>query len=103
MYRLKDYNGELIDGSFYEPKIQKVEVSKDKIYQVENILARHKKKGEVHVLVRWKNWPKKFYLWIPLAEKYINLLSGSHGHQYTMDRVPGKGFCVTLPTKVRGR
>ena len=37
-YRLKDFDGEIIEGSFYEAELQKVKEIKDKLYHVEEIL-----------------------------------------------------------------
>lgn len=47
VYKIKDYDGELIDGTFYEAELQKVAVGKDKPSQVEEILdecIKHSKK-----------------------------------------------------------
>ena len=40
VYRLVDDLGEVLDGTFYEPELQKVLVSKDKLYRVESVLQR---------------------------------------------------------------
>ncbi len=36
--RLADLHGERLAGTFYEPELQKVVVSKDKTYRIEEIL-----------------------------------------------------------------
>nr|XP_061782412.1 uncharacterized protein LOC133574295 isoform X3 [Nerophis lumbriciformis] len=63
-YKLKDFDGEIIEGSFYEAELQKVKESKNKLYHVEEILKRRTFGGKKQVLVRWKNWPEKFNSWV---------------------------------------
>lgn len=72
VYRLKDYDGELIQGCFYEPELQKVETAPDKLYRVENILKKRTVRGKKQVLVKWRNWPEKFNSWVN-AEAVCNL------------------------------
>lgn len=64
VYKLKDYDGEPIEGSFYEAELQKVKATPDRPYHVEKILKRRTHRGEKQVLVRWKNWPEKFNSWV---------------------------------------
>lgn len=68
VYKLKDYDGEAIQGSFYEAELQKVKKDKDRVYHVEEILKRRTVRGEKQVFVRWKNWPEKFNSWIKTDE-----------------------------------
>ena len=42
VYRLIDDLGEVVDGTFYEPELQKVLVPADKVYRVESVLQRRK-------------------------------------------------------------
>ena len=60
-YLLSEWDGTPIKGTFYEPDVQKVQVSDDSLFRVEKVLKR---KGR-HVLVRWKGWPAKYDSWIP--------------------------------------
>jgi transposase-like protein len=64
VYKLKDYDGDLIEGSFYEKELQKVQLGKDKVFHVEEILDQKREKGKKWLLVRWKNWPQKFNSWV---------------------------------------
>ena len=59
-YRLSEWDGTPIKGTFYEPDVQKVQVSDDSLFRVEKVLKR---KGR-NVLVRWKGWPPKYDSWI---------------------------------------
>ena len=60
-YRLSEWDGTPIKGTFYEHDVQKVQVSDDSLFRVEKVLKR---KGR-NVLVRWKGWPAKYDSWIP--------------------------------------
>ena len=42
VYRLIDDLSEVLDGTFYEPELQKVSVSTDKVYRMESVLQRRK-------------------------------------------------------------
>ena len=68
VYKLEDYDGEPIEGSFYEAELQKVKMTRDRMFQVEKILKRRVVKGEKQVFVRWKNWPEKFNSWVKASE-----------------------------------
>ena len=65
VYRLKDYDGDVIQGSFYEEELQKINVSRDKAFKVEKILEKKKQGKKNMVLVKWLGWPPKFNSWIP--------------------------------------
>ena len=65
-YRLSEWDGTPIKGTFYEPDVQKVPVSDDSLFRVEKVLKR---KGR-HVLVRWKGWPAKYDSWIPAQPRH---------------------------------
>ena len=54
VYKLKDDAGEIFDGTFYEPELQKITKNDDVLYRVQKILRKRKRKGVVECLVRWK-------------------------------------------------
>ena len=64
VYKLKDDAGEILDGSFYEPELQKI-IKNDDVYRVEKILRKRKRKGVVEYFVKWKGYPDKFNSWVP--------------------------------------
>ena len=64
LYKLKDFLGEDIKGSFYQAELQKVSIKDDKVWKVEKVLKKRKRRGKVEYLVRWKHWPKKFDSWV---------------------------------------
>ena len=62
VYRLVDWHGDTLDGTFYEPELQKITVPKNKTYLVEYILHWRNKKKEA--LVKWFGYPESFNSWI---------------------------------------
>ena len=62
VYRLVDWHGEKLDGTCYEPELQKVIVPKGKTYRVESILRWRNKRREVSV--RWSEYLTYFNSWI---------------------------------------
>ena len=60
-YKLNEYDGTPLKGTFYEQDVQKVTVPDDAQFRVEKILQR---KGQ-RVKVRWLGWPAKYDSWIP--------------------------------------
>ena len=71
VYKIQDYNGEELEGTFYEKELQQV-VKKDDVYEVQEILAYKKrrvgKKIIPEVKVRWKGYPPSFDSWIPQSD-----------------------------------
>ena len=64
VYRLIDDLGEVLDGTFYDPKLQKVSVPVDKMYHVESILQRRKVGRRTEALVKWYCYLSKFNSWV---------------------------------------
>ena len=67
VYKLQDWEGEAIEGTFYEQELQAVDVDSDTIFKVERVLRRRTRHGRREVLVRWLHWPKKYDSWIPAS------------------------------------
>ena len=69
-YKIKDWKGEEVTGTFYEPELQK---SKQTVFRVEKVVRRRVKNNRKEVYVKWKGYPKTFNSWIAAdkdAEKY---------------------------------
>lgn len=63
VYRIKDLLGEPIQGTFYAQELQKVKPKTE--YEVEKILKKRTKRGQLEYFVTYKGYPKKFNQWIP--------------------------------------
>ena len=63
VYKLKDDVVEILEGTFYEPELQKI-IKNDDVYRVEKILGKRKRKGVVEYLIGpplltlkfWESW-----------------------------------------------
>ena len=67
VYKLRDYKGDEIDGTFYEAELQKI-IKKDDSFRVEKILSRRGRGKNAKVLVRWLGYDKSFDSWIPASD-----------------------------------
>ena len=63
VYKLKDYDGEELKGTFYDKELQKV-IKHDDMYEVEKILKKRGKGKSVQYLVKWSGCPDKFNSWV---------------------------------------
>ena len=68
VYTILDWDGERVDGTFYEPELQPVTIDPTTEYRVEKILKRRVRNKRKEVLVRWLHWPKKYDSWIREAD-----------------------------------
>ena len=57
-YKLTEWDGTPVEGTFYEEDLQKVYVAD--VFRVEKVLKRRKNQ----LLVKWKGWPDKYNSWI---------------------------------------
>ena len=67
VYKLKDYDGEELKGTFYDKEVQKV-VKNDDVYEVEKILKKRRRGSKVEYLVKWLGYPNKFNSWVNASE-----------------------------------
>ena len=67
VYKLKDYDGEELQGTFYEKELQKI-IKQDNVYEVEKILKKNGKGKNVKYLVKWLGYPNKFNSWVKASE-----------------------------------
>ena len=63
VYKLKDWFGEPVNGTYYTQELQKVDVTDRTIFKVEKEEGRRLVGGREQVLIKWKYWPKKFNTW----------------------------------------
>ena len=55
VYKLKDDAGEILDGTFYEPELQKI-IKNDDVYRLEKVLRKRKRSGVTEYFVKWKGY-----------------------------------------------
>ncbi|KAI8500863.1 hypothetical protein Bbelb_216810 [Branchiostoma belcheri] len=90
VYRVKDYHGEELKGTFYEEELQKVAKKDDDIYQVEVVLDKRRRGKKTEYLVKWKGYPSKFNSWV----REEDMASDITGQRLNM----AASFYVTLPS-----
>ena len=60
-YKITDYSGEEIQGTFYEQELQK---TNQEVYRIEKVI----KKGKTKSLVKWKGYTEAFNSWVNNTE-----------------------------------
>ena len=63
VYRLKDYDGEQLEGTFYEYELQRI-IKEDDLYTVEKVLKTRRRRGKTEYFVKWLGYPDKFNSWV---------------------------------------
>ena len=63
VYRIKDSQETVLDGTFYEEELQKV--VKPELYIIEDIVDRRVRGKKEEILVSWRGYPKEANSWIP--------------------------------------
>lgn len=64
-YKLKDLDGEDIQGTFYKENLVK---SNQEVYYIDKILGKRTRNGIKEVRVSWSGYGNKFNQWIPESE-----------------------------------
>jgi hypothetical protein len=64
-YIIKDGNGEIIAGSFYNEELQ---ATSQEVFRIEKIIRKKKIKGVLHGLVKWIGYNHSHDQWIPMAD-----------------------------------
>ena len=63
-YKLKDYQGEIIEGSFYQHEIQKIILNQEDTYLLEKVIRTQKRGNEMWCLVKWRGYPSSMNSWV---------------------------------------
>lgn len=66
VYKITEYDGTPIKGSFYAKELQRVNVS-DNVFRVDRVLQKRGKGKQAKALVAWKGWPSKYNTWVPAS------------------------------------
>ena len=64
-YILKDLQGEIIVGSFYNEELQK---TSQEVFRIEKVIRKKKINGIEHGLVKWIGYSEKFNEWLPVSK-----------------------------------
>jgi hypothetical protein len=70
-YKIVEFDGSAIEGSFYEQELQKTEHTD--VFLVEKVIKKRTVKGKKQLFVKWLGWPEKYNAWIDdsqVVEKY---------------------------------
>ena len=77
-YEVDDYDGEKIEGSFYESELQRVDIDDNPIFKIEKIIQTKGRGSKKQHLVRWLGWPPKYDSYISESDiKDIKDIAGS--------------------------
>ena len=71
-YKLREFDGEKVKGTFYSQELQKVNLAGDDIFRIEKIVKRRGKGKKKQLLVHWKGWPEKYNSWIPADQLLVS-------------------------------
>jgi transposase InsO family protein len=72
-YKVQDYGGNLIEGSFYRAELQKV--AKPQTYMIEAILGERKRAGgKIEYLVKWLGYSSEFNTWEHLDKQTVKII-----------------------------
>jgi hypothetical protein len=75
VYRLKDWNNEVLEGVFYEYEMQKVSKELDGYWKVEKIIEKRKvQRGRWEYFVKWQGYPASMNSWVD--ERDIKKIGG---------------------------
>lgn len=62
-FKLKDYQNEVIEGSFYREEIQKIEHDDD-TFLIEKVVRTQRRHGEQWCFVKWRGYPSSMNSWV---------------------------------------
>jgi len=64
IYRVQDFKGNDLQGTFYQDELQKVVLEDDKLWKIDHVIKERKRGSRKEYLVRWLYWPKSFDSWV---------------------------------------
>ena len=64
VYKLQEYDGDELTGTFYEKELVRVVKKKDSMYKIEKIIRKRKRGKNTEYLVKWMGYPEKYNSWI---------------------------------------
>ena len=68
VYKIRDYNGEPVTGTWYNEELQHISNNQ---YRIESVIRRRSAAdGSNEIFVKWEGWPEKFNSWIREEDQY---------------------------------
>ena len=71
VYEIDDYSGQDVEGTFYEPELQRVAFDEDQPFKIDKVLKTRGRGHNKEYYVKWMNWPAKYNFWTKDVE-YLN-------------------------------
>ena len=69
VYKLKEFDGEELEGTFYEQELQRVQTKgEEEVYKIETILKTRKRGKNIEYFVKWLGYPDKYNSWIAKSD-----------------------------------
>ena len=62
VYTLKDYNNNIIEGTFYEEELQQVDLPN--VFRIEKVLKQKRQGNRTLYLVKWLGYDDSFNSWV---------------------------------------
>ena len=68
-YKIVDYDGEPVEGSFYYRELQRI-IKADDVFKIEEIIRTRRRRGTAGTVyfVKWRKYPYKFNSWVDEAD-----------------------------------
>ena len=67
VYKIADYHGDELEGTFYEPELQEVIKTDSDYYRVERVIKSRMRNKQMEHFVKWLVYPDSFNSWIPAS------------------------------------
>lgn len=68
VYTIADWNGEMIEGTFYEHELQRVRVGENTLFKIDKILESRGSGTRREVKVKWRGYPDSYNSWIAASQ-----------------------------------
>ena len=66
-YKLRDEHGEILQGSFYEQQMQKIQRPDEETAYAIDIIKTRRRNKKPEYLVHWRGWPSSYDQWLPAS------------------------------------
>ena len=67
VYKIADYHGDELEGTFYEQELQKVIKTDSDYYRVEKVIKSRMLNKQKEYFVKWMGYPDDFNSWVPAS------------------------------------